>query len=535
MSKTDISPHILWVAAENGALPGGKVGGIGDVVHRLPPVLADLGTRVTVITPSHGFLHHVDGAAIIHRYAFLFRGYPHEAEIWEIDLPGRHPQVRQLVVHHPILSAFDPARGKYVVYTHDPPDRPFFNDATRFAFFCKAVAAAVSQGLFDTIDCLHLHDWHAAFLAILRRFHLEHRNLQPIHTVYSIHNLAFQGNRPLRDNESSLEAWFPEMGYDWYGVYDPRWLDNVNPAAAAIRLTDVVHTVSPSYATEIQASSQKPAFYGGEGLETDLKRAATEGRLTGILNGCDYPPETEGSRPGLDELLDRFRPRIIRWAGRRDTVDAAHFVAYARILELRQRSAATATDMFMTAVCRLGEQKTLILRANGGDGRPGLVSLLEALGDQGLFVLLGEGDPDYERFFARISADFDNFIFLNGFSETCADALYTGGDLFVMPSSFEPCGLSQMMAMRHGQPCLVHAVGGLKDTVRDQETGFTFNGKTLEAQVDHMVQSARRAINLKRTDPEGWLRLCRQAAAARFSWQDTAGQYLTDLYRVDKV
>lgn len=529
MSKKEPFPHVLWIAAENGALKGGKVGGIGDVVCNLPPIMTELGYRITVLTPSHGFLHQSGNPVTRHRYAFPFRGYHHEAEIYELGIPDSPPGLRQMVIHHPLLSALDPSTKKHAIYSHDPPERPFFTDANRFAFFCKAVAAAISQQVLESVDCIHLHDWHAALVAVLRKFHFEHRDLNKIHTVYSIHNLAFQGIRPLRGDESSLEAWFPEMQYDWYGVYDPRWLDNVNPAAAGIRLSDKVHTVSPSYALEIQEASRKPAYYGGEGLEADLKRAAGEGRLTGILNGCDYPPLQIRSRPDMYQLLDLLRPRIIRWSGKRDLVKTAHFTAYTGILEWERRK--EYPDVVLTAVCRVGEQKTMILRARGSDGRPGIESLLRLLGDNGLFILLGEGDPDYERFFARISAEFDNFIFLNGFSEACADALYAAGDLFIMPSSFEPCGLSQMLAMRNGQPCLVHEVGGLKDTIQNGRNGFSFYGETLEAQVDDFVRAAQKAIDLKQSDPDNWRRICENAAGSRYTWRDTARNYLADLYR----
>ena len=528
MTNKEQLPHVLWVAAENGALRGGKVGGIGDVVASLPPLLVESGCRITVITPSHGFLHQAGKPVTRQRYAFLFRGYRHEAEIYELGLSDTPPGLRQMVIHHPLLSVFDAATKKHGIYAHDPSDRPFFTDANRFAFFCKAVATAISQRVIEPVDCIHLHDWHAALVTVLRKFHFEHQDLNNIHTVYSIHNLAFQGVRPLRGNESSLEAWFPEMPYDWYGVYDPGWLDNVNPAAAGIRLSDKVHTVSPSYALEIQKPSQKPAYYGGEGLEADLKRAAGEGRLAGILNGCDYPAVRIESRPDMYQLLDLFRPRIIRWCGKRDMVDTAHFTAYAGALEWERRK--EYPDVLMTAVCRVGEQKTLILRARGSDGQPGIESLLRQLGDNGLFILLGEGDPDYERFFARVSAEFDNFIFLNGFSEACADALYAAGDLFIMPSSFEPCGLSQMLAMRNGQPCLVHEVGGLKDTIENGHNGFSFSGETLETQVDNFVRSAQKAVDIKRTDPDNWHRICENAAGSRYTWRETARKYIEELY-----
>ena len=115
-------------------------------------------------------------------------------------------------------------------------------------------------------------------------------------------------------------------------------------------------------------------------------------------------------------------------------------------------------------------------------------------------------------------------------SDKCASALYAAGDLFLMPSSFEPCGLSQMLAMRNGQPCVAHAVGGLKDTVRDGVNGFTFTGETLDDQVEQFVRTTVRAAALKRTDQAAWRRICRQAAGERFTWQVAAENYVRQLY-----
>lgn len=520
---------VLFAASENAALQNGKVGGIADVVAQLPPALAEQGCRVHVVVPSHGFLHRTPGAVRQHIVSLLFRGYLHHAEIYSVPSLRPHNGVQQHIVHHPLLSALNPETGTYSIYLHDPADRPFARDATRFAFFSKAVAAAVSQGLWEGLDCLHLHDWHAAGVALLRQFHPEHTRLKPIHTVFTIHNLAFQGVRPLRGDESSLETWFPEMEYDLSRVSDPRWSNTVNPVAAAIRLCDRVHTVSPSYAEEIQQPSRKPVFYGGEGLEVDIAAAARDDRLVGILNGCEYPPESPEQTVDFPQMLDRFRSRTIRWSGATDPVSASQFVAYARLSELGRRG--DGPETLLTSVSRVGEQKLLLLHEAGGNGKSGLEAVLDVLGPKGCFVLLGTGDREYERFLTSMSARYANFVFLNGYSDACARSLYAGGDLFLMPSSFEPCGLSQMLAMRAGQPCLVHGVGGLKDTVHHGENGFAFQGRTLEEQVDRLAETLREALSLKREKPDRWREIRNHAAAVRIRWSDLVEDYLEKLYR----
>ena len=520
--------NILFVAAENGALPGGKVGGIGDVIRDLPPALAALGGRVTVVTPSHGFLHQGEGRRKVGECAFLFRGVLQTADIYTLAPPGTPPGVIQAVIHHPALAAFDTAAGGYRIYTHDPPEKPYFTDASRFAFFGGAVAATVTARVLGDFDVLHLHDWHAAFVALLGRFHPGYRDLGRRHTVFSIHNLAFQGVRPLRGSESSLEAWFPEMPCDRSLVADPRWPDCLNPMAAGIRLADRVHTVSPTYAAEIRRPDRKPAFFGGEGLEGDLETAHARGRLFGILNGCAYPRGHAAAALEITALMGLVREEAIRWSGQGDSVPAAQFIAFARAAAPGWQEAAP--DMLLTSVARVGEQKMLILRHPGSDGRSGLEALLEALGPRGCYVLLGSGEREYERWLTAVAARHANFIFVNGYSDPLADALYAAGDLFLMPSSFEPCGLSQMLAMRCGQPCLVHAVGGLKDTVEHGYNGFAFAGATLVEQVDAFVATVREAVALKRRDAEAWLGFRRNAAATRFAWSETAERYRAALY-----
>jgi starch synthase len=521
--------NILLVAAENGALNGGKVGGIGDVICHLPPALVAHNCRVTVVTPSHGFLHRQNGAVKVHAVSFLFRGYPQTADIYEVSPARKQPGVTHLVIHHPALGAFDSFSGKFNVYTDDPPDRPFFTDASRFAFFGAAVSAAVGSTLPDEFDCIHLHDWHAAFIAFLRAFQPDYTSLQRIRLLYTIHNLALQGVRPLRGNESSLEAWFPELSYDWSAVADPRWPDCFNAMAIGIRLSDAVHTVSPTYAGEIQKPSQKPQSYGGEGLESDLIQANRDGRLIGILNGCNYPLEPAVRRYQFPEMLDLFRSKALRWTGVWDTVPTSQFMAFARALELGQLLGTPA--ILLTSVSRIVDQKILLLRESGTDGKSGLQGILETLGQKGCYILLGNGDWAYEKFLIEMSSRYENFLFINGYSEECANALYAGGDLFLMPSSFEPCGISQMLAMRHGQPCLVHEVGGLKDTVQDGHNGFTFNGDSLRSQVDNLVKTASKAVALKKNKPAEWSKICDNAAATRFKWSDSAAQYLEKLYR----
>ncbi len=522
--------NILFVSSENGALKGGKAGGVGDVVEQLPPALADLGNHVVALTPSHGFLHKTNSEVrLLKNFSFSFRGYEHRANLYEIFPEKKHAGVRHMAIDHPLLESFDPNTGRYRIYTDDPPEVPFQTDANRFALFCAAASAAVVTGLVGDVDLIHLHDWHAALIAFLRQFSPKREILKSIPAVYTIHNLGIQGIRPLRWHDSSLENWFPDIRYDWAKVSDPRWRDCVNPMAIGIRLSDMVHTVSPSYGQEIQQPSRKPEFFGGEGLEADLRRASDEGRLVGILNGCDYDDFRGSPERDFFATISTLKAAVLEWAGTKRGVDAAHFVAYARLLEWERRT--NAPETLLTFVGRTVEQKLLLFMADGSDGNPGLESILKLLGKRGLLIVLGSGDPVYEDFLARTSSRHENMVFLNGYSDDCSRALYRSGDLFLMPSSYEPCGLSQLLAMREGQPCAVHRVGGLKDTVEHGKNGFSFEGNTLASQVDGFVKTTIDAISLKFSDPEKWERICRNAAESRFTWGRAARKYMELLYR----
>ncbi len=521
--------NILFISAENGVLKGGKVGGIGDVVAELPPALAKLNGQVTVLTPSHGFLHKLNSEnRLVSPVTFFFRGYMHQADLFEIFPENHYDGVRHMVIDHPWLAAFDSLSEQPRIYTDDPPEMPFATDANRFALFCAAASSAVVKGMLGEVDRIHLHDWHAALVAFLRQFSSQYNSLRSIPTIFSIHNLGIQGVRPLRGDLSSLEAWFPEMNYDWATVADPRWHDCINPMAVGIRMSDMVHTVSPSYALEIQKPSRKPVFYGGEGLDADLRQAKEEGRLEGILNGCVYDDSYPKNRSTFLEMVRLFKAEVLKWAGMKKNVDAANFIAYARLLEFENR--AEAPDIVLSFVGRVVEQKMLVLMSAGSNGKPCMETLLDVLGDKGCLILLGSGDPVYETFLSRMSSGRKNLIFMNGYSDHSARALYSGGDLFLMPSSYEPCGISQMLAMREGQPCVVNRVGGLKDTVEHGKNGFSFEGKTLEEQVDAFVSTVKEAVSLKMAGSPQWKRICRNAAESRFTWHRTAKQYLGKLY-----
>lgn len=526
---------VLMVAAENDSIPGGKVGGIGDVVRDIPAALANAGHHVDVVTPGYGAFSKLPGSVQLGTLQVMFWGQLQSVGIFRV--PGKKPDknVTLWVLEHPLFAA----GGSGTVYCDDPGDRPFATDANKFALFSVAVAQAIIDGMFTEIDVLHLHDWHAAMVSVLRAFDPKYQSLQSIHTVYTIHNLALQGIRPLADDESSLRAWFPNLNYLAKRLNDPRAPHCVNPMRAGINLSDKVHAVSPTYAREIQrASNPEQGFFGGEGLHEDLLQAAKEKRLHGILNGCEYPGPT-AKKLSVSELLLQCEAQLLQWIARKPEVESAHLIGSRRIAHLLSspRDAAESAQglhknpILVTSVGRITNQKMLLLRQGMRDGKSALDHILNALGDEGVLALLGSGNSELEQFLTEVASRRSNFVFLKGYSEGIPQILYSSGDLFLMPSSFEPCGISQMLAMRAGQPCLVHSVGGLSDTVRDGENGFSFNGDSLQTQAENMIKAFEAAVQMKLEDPVEYQKISSAAAAARFLWSDVADEVVRLLYR----
>lgn len=503
------------LAAENGALAGGKVGGMGDVIRDVPVALAALGQRLTVLTPGYQRFSRLPGAVLVATLAVPFRQAREAVQLWHLPADPARPGVASLVLEHP---GFAPC-GAGRIYCDDPPERPFATDASKYALFCRAVLEGLRGGQIPRPDVVHLHDWHCALLAVLVRFDPACVELARLRYVYTIHNLALQGIRPLEHDESSLRAWYPELAWDYLAIADPRYPDCFNPMRAGIRLCDKVHAVSPTYAHEIQ-------HHAGEGLQADLREAAAQGRLAGILNGCEYPVVT-GRAPSFVRLLQLAQAELERWG---EASPAASYQLARRKLTTLLRARPAKPAPLVTSVGRLTDQKVRLLRTSLPDGRTVLEQLLDRLGPDGFLLMLGSGDPALEAFLTDISARHDNFLFLCGFSEPLSDAIYRSGHLFLMPSSFEPCGISQMLAMRAGQPCLVHAVGGLADTVRHSVTGFCFDGDTEAAQAQQLLQAFDAALQLRARHPKKWRALRQCAATQRFLWSDVARDYVAQLY-----
>jgi starch synthase len=508
------------LAAENGGLPGGKVGGMGDVVHDLPRALARKGHRVSVLTPAYRFLARLPGAKPTGAVTLDFAGGEENCR-W-LEVPSGIDGVDYYLLDNPRFAPF----GHESIYHDDGAGAPFATDASKFAFFSAASAALLCQ-LKRLPDVVHLHDWHLGLFLLLRRYDARFRALQAVRSVFTIHNLALQGTRPIDGSDSSFARWFPDLKVPYDVVADPRYPRCVNPLAIAIRLADALNTVSPTYAREI-LSTPKPASgrHGGEGLETLLAERSAAGALSGILNGCEYPDKPPVAL-SWKRLLTLIGEELKTWIASGSAVDAAAYLAEERLVELTSKRPA----VIATSIGRVTEQKLALLREIVRGSVTAADRVLEALNGS-VLILLGSGDHHYEIFLQQLTVRHSNFVYLKGYSDRLAQALYASGDLFLMPSSFEPCGISQMLAMRAGQPCVAHAVGGLRDTVTTVN-GFPFDGATPKQQAQNFAREVAVAVDLKRSSPGKWKDLCDAARSARFSWDASAAIYLQEVYSFD--
>lgn len=489
---------------------------MGDVVRDVPRQISKRGDKVHVIVPAYSRLHR-DGGTLKTRLNFQLRGISYAAELYEVIPKKEFRNIYHYVIHHPEIEAGDIAK----IY-HNDPTEPFYTDAIKYFVFCTAVAEAIKEQVFGELDIVHLHDWHSSLLLFLKAYDKSYTSLGKIKFIYSIHNLAIQGIRPFEDNYSSLKSFFPDVPIDYEGLMDYRYPDCINLMAVGIRLADAVHTVSPSYMEDVLLPSSPPEFIGGEGLEKDLQQANKEGRLFGILNGCNYG----NVRTAENNMLYRnVIKAVFQWVQEESKKYKAHFLAHTG--EKVEEFLTEPPSFICSSVARLTEQKFYFFKRSPH----ALVSILKELERiNGVFILLGTGAPEYEELFRDMSREHTNFIFINAQSEDVIDSIYLESDLYFMPSLFEPCGISQMLAMRNGHPCLVHRTGGLKDTIADMKTGFHFDGDTYDEKIKDMVKVFADVLDIFTNDKVLWNKIRSNAQRVRFTWKKSVDAYYDYLY-----
>jgi len=454
--------------------PFARTGGLAEAVRGLAEHQVARGMPVAVIMPLH--------RQVIERGTALApAGPPFEVEV------GPRRETAQLYRH----SGEEAAPEVYFVGHAGYFDRPeiygegadYPDNPARFAFFSRAALEALPR-VAPHAGILHAHDWHTTFAIIFLRHHFAGRSFYDrIGGAVTVHNAAFQGYFGF---DLLAEVGLPPSFYDWRLM---EWYGHVNVLKGGLALCDVATTVSPTHAAELRT----PA--GGFGLHQHYAAMGT--RFLGILNGIDddfWNPATDpfittNFGPGDPSPKGRCKRGVQRTYG------------------LPQRARAPLVAMS----ARLVEQKGLDLILADDH-------LLEA---DAQFVFLGRGEPRYEKALVEFAGRApDRVIVPLSFSERAEHRLLSGADILLMPSQFEPCGLTQMRAQRYGALPVARRVGGLRDTIRDDATGFLFD----EYRADAFEAALSRAVTAYHHRTR-WDGLVRQAMRLDHSWAPSAERY----------
>ncbi len=467
---------IFFAASE--VAPFIKTGGLADVAGSLPVALARLGHDVRVILPLY------EGIAPQWREQMTFEQYFYLNLSWRNVYCGLFSLKKDGVLYY-----FVDNEGYYKrtgIYGH-------YDDGERFAFFSRAIIEAPDR-LGWAPDIIHCNDWQTAPVPIyLKEARCTHPALAETKTVYTIHNIEYQG-RYGRETLGDLFGW--NDGYFHEKML--KYYDDINLMKGAIYAADYVTTVSPTYAEELQY-----AFYA-HGLEGVV--AENYGKISGILNGIDM----EGNDPATETGIPaNFSPK-----------DLSGKVACKAALQEHLGLAQRPEVPVIACISRLA-------------GHKGFALIREAFSDlmdlDVQFVLLGTGEWEYEEFFRNAQAMYHGKVSASlCYSAPLSAAIYAGADIFLMPSIAEPCGLSQMFAMRRGTVPVVRETGGLRDSVPpcddETDTGLGFSFSNVDAR--DMLRALNRAVALYSESPEAWKRLMLRDMQADFSWNRSADAYI---------
>jgi starch synthase len=477
--KQDAQLSILMIASE--AHPFAKTGGLAEVAGALPDALARLGHSVTLVLPRY---HGVDGgASTISELTLTMGGRPQRVTLRERD----HSEgVTLVLVDAPEL--FD-REGLYGAASGDYVDNWY-----RFAVFSRAALEYQRlKGVRPSI--IHSHDWQTGLVPVYQKmYHSDDPTVGAVPSVFTIHNLAFQGQFP-----ASI---LPDIGLGWevLNVEAMEFWGRVSYLKGGINFSEKITTVSPGYAKEIVT----PEF--GFGFEGVVARRA--GDLVGILNGIDtnrWDPSGDAFIPAPFSAKALDGKRLAKQALLEATGLAARGVSTERPV--------------VGLVSRLTDQKGFDLITAAAS---------ELMGLDVTWVMLGSGERRYEELWRELARRFPGRVSATiGFDERLAHLIEAGADIFLMPSRFEPCGLNQLYSLRYGTIPVVRATGGLDDTVKDaaeskgQGTGFKFRDYSPVT----LVSTLRRALEAFK-NPAAWKKMQQVGMKLDHSWDASAREYV---------
>ncbi|GHV16298.1 glycogen synthase [Clostridia bacterium] len=475
---------VLMVTPE--AEPFAKTGGLGDVLGALPKALAAGGVETCVVMPKYQVIPEE------YKVKMEFVGHIDVNLSWRVQYCGVFRLAIDKVTYYFIDNEYyflgDSIYGDY--------------DLERFAFFSKAALSILP--LIDFFpDIIHCHDWQTGVIPAILDAQFRHDDrYKNIRTVYTIHNMRFQGVHNIDFINGLLDLPSSYYTNDRIGKHG-----DANFMKAGIVFANHITTVSPTYSEEIR----RPQY--GEGLDWLLNSKADSNQLKGILNGIDYDIYSPSNTPHIEHKYDK--ETFVE--GKAENK---------KLLQKRLNLPVRADVPIIAMVTRLTSQKGLDL----------VIHAMERLVKRDLqLVILGTGDAHYEgalRHFAyhhgdKVSA---NIMFSNELSHK----IYAGSDMFLMPSLFEPCGLGQMIALSFGTLPIVRETGGLKDTVSsyNENTGKGNGFSFAPYNANDMIYTIDRALNIYKS-PKLWQKITRSAMSCDYSWKNSAKHYI-DIYNTIK-
>lgn len=466
---------VLFVTSEIAGLY--KRGGLADVSYSLPVALSSRGVDISVVMPYYEKVK-TAGVICVGQMALDFDRRRELLFIFRAMLPGSHVPV--YLLRHPCLNLYDGPES--------------------FAFFSKAVAQIYlysQEILGGPYDILHCNDWHTALIPLLvgeenRMGYRERATIQSSRakTILTVHNLLYQGETGIN---VALKLGFPKSVFH---AFETRLGPAVRLLEEGFEYADVVTTVSPTYAREIARG-----IHGKRVREVFVKRGD---RMVGILNGIDkslWNPKTDAAVPvhygvsSVHTAKRRIRTRLRR-SLRLSESDVPLFGFVGRF-ESRQKG----LDLIAYVIKNLAPETYQL-------------------------AVLGTGKKSLVTLFTHLSEKHHNISFTHTFDERLARRIYAGADVMLVPSKFEPCGLTQLIAMRYGTLPLVRKTGGLADTVVDGSTGFVFHRYTRTALLTRM----REVIDVYHETPGLWRNMVARVMKQDFSWKKQAGKYV-ELYQ----
>ena len=465
---------VMFAVSE--CVPFIKSGGLADVAGSLPKELVKQGTEVTIIMPKY--------RDIPEKYlSDLEKVMDFRVQVgWRNQYCGLEKLEQDGITF-------------YFIDNEDYFKRPglygYFDDGERFSFFNRAVLESLSY-LSYYPDIIHCHDWHTAMIPFMLNVDYKwRREYSQIKTVFTIHNLQFQGIMPrgaLGDLLNLNDDYFTTDQLEFYG--------NINFMKAALIASDKITTVSPTYMDEIQTD------YYGEKLNQLLTLRQSD--LTGIINGIDE----EVYNPATDDVI------IQKYSNTNISGKVQNKLDIQKLFGLKEDE----TIPIISMITRLTSQKGLELVRH---------VFHEIMEENVQFLVLGTGDPEFENFFREMEFKYpDKCKAYIGFDESLAHKIYAGADLFLMPSKFEPCGLGQLIALQYGNIPVVRETGGLNDTVfsynelTNSGNGFSFTNFNAH----DMLYTIRRALHLYE-DKDVWSTIVKNAMTMDNSWAQSAFKY----------